>query len=85
MKIRLTISMIAFSLAVVGMAVRAHTCATAANSVPAATKAINYQGGPSYSGFTASATPVALTDPAFTHSGALTLEEGAGAGTMTVP
>jgi hypothetical protein len=32
MKIRLTISMIAFALALVGMSVRAHTCATTADS-----------------------------------------------------
>ena len=43
MKIRLTMSMITFALAVVGMAVRAHTCATAANSAATATKATNYQ------------------------------------------
>jgi hypothetical protein len=46
MKIRLTIPMIAFALALAGMSVRAHTWFTAADSAPAATNVTNHQAAP---------------------------------------
>jgi hypothetical protein len=46
MKIRLTIPMIAFALALAGMSVRAHTWFTAADSAPAATNVANHQAAP---------------------------------------
>ena len=46
MKIRLTIPMIAFALALAGMSVRAHTCPTTANSAVTASSATHCQAAP---------------------------------------
>jgi hypothetical protein len=67
-----------------GLGLGTPTCGAVASVTPAnATYATNYQMTPSYSGFTATTATVSLTAPVFTHSGALTLEEGTAAGSMT--
>jgi hypothetical protein len=66
-----------------GLGIGTPACGTVASVSSAnATYATNYQLTPSYSGFTATTAAIALTAPAFSH-GALTLEEGAAAGSMT--
>jgi hypothetical protein len=66
-----------------GLGLGTPACGTVATNASSATYATNYQVTPSYSGFTASTAIIALTAAAFTHSGTLTLEEGAAAGAMT--
>jgi hypothetical protein len=76
MKIRLTIPMIAFALALAGMSVRAHTWFTAADSAPAATNVTNHQAAPAIRALPPARRP-SLNASSLSHSGALNLEGGA--------
>jgi hypothetical protein len=76
MKIRLTIPMIAFALALARMSVRAHTCFTAAYSAPAATNVTNYQAAPAIRALPPARRP-SLDASNLSHSRARHLEGGA--------
>ena len=74
MKIRLTIPMIAFALALAGMSVRAHTsCFMAVDSAPAATNVIDQKAVPAIRALPP--TPRRSMPP--DSAGALNLEQGA--------
>jgi hypothetical protein len=75
MKIRLTIPMIAFALALARISVRAHTCFTAADSAPAATN-VNHRAAPAIRALPPAHRPP-LDASRLSHSGALNLEGGA--------
>jgi hypothetical protein len=76
MKIRLTIPMIAFALALAGISVRAHTSFTVAERAPAAINVINHQVAPATRAFPPARRP-SLDASSLSHSGALNLEGGA--------
>jgi hypothetical protein len=82
MKIRLTIPMIAFALALAGISVRAHTCFTTADSAPAATNVTDHKAAPAIRVLSPARRP-SLDGPNLSHSGALNpdLVEGARART----
>ncbi len=84
MKIRLTIPMIAFALALAGISVRAHTCFTAADSAPAATNVTNHQAAAVIRALPPARRP-ALDASSLSHSRALNLEGGASARTTRSP
>jgi hypothetical protein len=80
MKIRVTIPMIAFALALVRMSVRAHTCVTTADSAPAV-NVTNHESSPAIRALPLSRCPSLDASRGLSNSTDLNLEGGASART----